>query len=152
MTGGRLKRVESYLDEEDFCFTYGDGLGDVDIKEVIKLHKSEGTLATMTAVQPPGRFGAIKVDKNRILGFQEKPEGDGGWVNGGFFILSPKVINYIEDESTVWEGSPMETLAEEGEISAYYHLGFWQPMDTLREKKYLEELWQSGKAPWRIWK
>ena len=152
MTGGRLKNVRSYLDNEDFCFTYGDGLGDVDIGELIKLHKSEGALATLTAVQPPGRFGAIKTDKNKIIGFQEKPEGDGGWVNGGFFILSPKVIDYIADETTVWEASPMENLAENGELSAYFHHGFWQPMDTLREKKYLEDLWKSGKAPWRTWK
>mgnify|MGYP003966326657 FL=1 len=152
MTGGRLKNVRSYLDNEDFCFTYGDGLGDVDIGELIKLHKSEGALATLTAVQPPGRFGAIKTDKNKIVGFQEKPEGDGGWVNGGFFILSPKVIDYIADETTVWEASPMENLAENGELSAYFHHGFWQPMDTLREKKYLEDLWKSGKAPWRTWK
>lgn len=152
MTGGRLKNVRSYLDNEDFCFTYGDGLGDIDIGELIKLHKSEGTLATLTAVQPPGRFGAIKTDKNKIVGFQEKPEGDGGWVNGGFFILSPKVIDYIADETTVWEASPMEKLAENGELSAYFHHGFWQPMDTLREKKYLEDLWKSDKAPWRIWK
>ena len=152
MTGGRLKNVRSYLDNEDFCFTYGDGLGDIDIGELIKLHKSEGTLATLTAVQPPGRFGAIKTDKNKIIGFQEKPEGDGGWVNGGFFILSPKVIDYIADETTVWEASPMEKLAENGELSAYFHHGFWQPMDTLREKKYLEDLWKSGKAPWRTWK
>lgn len=152
MTGGRLKNVRSYLDNEDFCFTYGDGLGDVDIGELIKLHKSEGALATLTAVQPPGRFGAIKTDKNKIIGFQEKPEGDGGWVNGGFFILSPKVIDYIADETTVWEASPMENLAENGELSAYFHHGFWQPMDTLREKKYLEDLWKSDKAPWRIWK
>ncbi|MBT6739631.1 MAG: glucose-1-phosphate cytidylyltransferase [Nitrospina sp.] len=152
MTGGRLKNVRSYLDNEDFCFTYGDGLGDVDIGELIKLHKSEGALATLTAVQPPGRFGAIKTDKNKIIGFQEKPEGDGGWVNGGFFILSPKVIDYIADETTVWEASPMEKLAENGELSAYFHHGFWQPMDTLREKKYLEDLWKSGKAPWRTWK
>lgn len=152
MTGGRLKNVRSYLDNEDFCFTYGDGLGDVDIGELIKLHKSEGALATLTAVQPPGRFGAIKTDKNKIVGFQEKPEGDGGWVNGGFFILSPKVIDYIADETTVWEASPMEKLAENGELSAYFHHGFWQPMDTLREKKYLEDLWKSGKAPWRTWK
>ena len=152
MTGGRLKNVRSYLDNEDFCFTYGDGLGDVDIGELIKLHKSEGALATLTAVQPPGRFGAIKTDKNKIIGFQEKPEGDGGWVNGGFFILSPKVIDYIADETTVWEASPMEKLAENGELSAYFHHGFWQPMDTLREKKYLEDLWKSDKAPWRIWK
>ena len=152
MTGGRLKNVRSYLDNEDFCFTYGDGLGDIDIGELIKLHKSEGTLATLTAVQPPGRFGAIKTDKNKIIGFQEKPEGDGGWVNGGFFILSPKVIDYIADETTVWEASPMENLAENGELSAYFHHGFWQPMDTLREKKYLEDLWKSGKAPWRTWK
>jgi glucose-1-phosphate cytidylyltransferase len=139
------------LDDEDFCFTYGDGLGDVDIGELIKLHKSEGALATLTAVQPPGRFGAIKLDKNKIIGFQEKPEGDGGWINGGFFVLSPKVIDYITDETTVWEASPMEKLAVNGELSAYFHYGFWQPMDTLREKKYLEDLWQSGKAPWRIW-
>lgn len=151
MTGGRLKRVRSYLGDEDFCFTYGDGLGDVDVKELIKLHKSQGTLATLTAVQPPGRFGALKLDQNKIIGFQEKPEGDGGWINGGFFVLSPKVIDYIDDDMTVWEGSPMRRLAENRELAAYFHKGFWQPMDTLREKKYLEDLWRSGKAPWKTW-
>lgn len=150
-TGGRLKRVKDHLGSEDFCFTYGDGVGDVDIKALIAFHKQQKTLATLTATQPPGRFGALNLDRNKITSFQEKPHGDGGWINGGFFVLSPKVIDYIEGDDTFWEREPMETLAREGKMSAYRHQGFWQPMDTLRDKNHLEELWVSGKAPWKIW-
>ena len=151
MTGGRLKRVRQFLGDEDFCFTYGDGVGNVNIAELIKFHKSQNTLATLTAVQPPGRFGALDMDSHKVRGFQEKPQGDGGWINGGFFLLSPKVIDLIDDDSTIWERGPMETLARDGQLSAYLHNGFWQPMDTLRDKNHLEELWQSGKAPWKVW-
>jgi glucose-1-phosphate cytidylyltransferase len=152
MTGGRLKRVQSYLDDEDFCFTYGDGVSDVDVTRLIAFHKSQKTIATLTGVQPPGRFGALNVKRNRVIEFQEKPVGDGGYINGGFFVLSPKVFDYIQGDDTVWEHDPMERLAREGQMSAYVHKGFWQPMDTLRDKSYLEELWQSGKAPWKVWK
>lgn len=151
MTGGRLKRVQSYLGKEDFCFTYGDGVGDVKIPEVIHFHNSQKTLATVTAVQPPGRFGTLNLDRERVISFQEKPRGDGGWINGGFFILSPKVVDYIEGDQTIWEREPMEKLAREGQMSAYLHKGFWHPMDTLPHKYYLEQLWQSGRAPWKIW-
>lgn len=151
MTGGRLKRVSSYLDDEDFCFTYGDGLSGVDIKKLIDFHKAHETLATLTAVQPPGRFGTLNVDKQKIMEFREKPQGDGGWINGGFFVLSPKVIDYIIDDQSIWEREPMERLAEEGNLSAFIHRGFWQPMDTLRDKNLLEDLWATGKAPWKIW-
>jgi len=152
MTGGRLKRVKKYLGDEDFCFTYGDGVGDIDITALLAHHKADKCLATLTATQPPGRFGALKLDTvHRISGFQEKPQGDGGWINGGFFVLSPKVIDYIDDDDTIWERQPMERLAAEGQMSAYKHAGFWQPMDTLRDKLLLEELWASGKAPWKVW-
>lgn len=151
MTGGRLKRVRQYLGSEDFCFTYGDGVGDVDISKLMKFHKSHKKLATLTATQPPGRFGALKLNKDIVSGFQEKPEGDGGWINGGFFVLSPKVIDYIEGDATLWERDPMERLAIEGQLMARQHNGFWQPMDTLRDKAYLDELWASGKAPWKTW-
>ena len=151
MTGGRLKRVKSYLDDEDFCFTYGDGVADVDIGKLIAFHKKQGTLATLTATQPPGRFGALNMSHNKITSFQEKPQGDGGWINGGFFVLSPKVIDYVAEDTTIWEREPMERLAEEGQLSAYMHQGFWQPMDTLRDKNHLEQLWAGGKAPWKVW-
>ncbi len=153
MTGGRLKRVAQYLDEnDDFCFTYGDGVSDVDISQLVKFHKSHNLLATLTAVYPPGRFGALDIDVNhRLKSFKEKPRGDGGRINGGFFVLSPKVIDYIEGNQTVWEHQPLEYLAEAGQVAAYPHDGFWQPMDTLRDKNYLEELWQSGRAPWKVW-
>ncbi len=150
-TGGRLKRVHQYLDDDDFCFTYGDGVGDVDITGLIEFHRSQGTLATVTAVRPPGRFGALNLEKTRILGFQEKPHGDGGWVNGGFFVLSPKVLEYISGDESIWERAPMEQLAREHSISAFLHEGFWQCMDTLRDKIRLEELWADGKAPWKMW-
>ncbi len=151
MTGGRLKRIKDYVNQEDFCFTYGDGLGDVDISKLINFHRTSGRLATVTATQPPGRFGALKLDGRRVTGFSEKPQGDGGWINGGFFVLSPQVIQYIDGDSTIWERQPMERLAAEGQLSAYVHTGFWQPMDTLRDKNHLEDLWSSGRPPWKIW-
>lgn len=152
MTGGRLRRVRDYLQaDETFCFTYGDGVADVDIPALLEFHRSQGRLATVTAVQPPGRYGALAVAEDRVLGFQEKPQGDGGWINGGFFVLSPQVIDYIAGDATTWEREPLERLAREGQLAAYCHRGFWQPMDTLRDKVYLEELWASGRAPWKIW-
>lgn len=151
MTGGRLKRVRDHIGDDDFCFTYGDGVGDIDISSLIAFHKKEGRLATLTATQPLGRFGAIKLEGHRILNFQEKPQGDGAWINGGFFVLNPKVIDYIDDDHTVWEREPMECLVREGQMNAWLHRGFWQPMDTLRDKNHLEELWASGKAPWKVW-
>ena len=151
MTGGRLKRVAKYLDDEDFCFTYGDGVGDVDITALIEFHRSSGRKATLTATQPPGRFGALGLDGTAIHSFQEKPQGDGAWINGGFFVLAPDVVDYIEDDNTIWERQPMERLASEGQFNAYFHKGFWQPMDTLRDKNLLEELWDANKAPWKIW-
>ena len=152
MTGGRLKRIGQYVsDDEMFCFTYGDGVGDVDIEALIKFHSDHKKLATLTATQPPGRFGALSLDGNRVNSFNEKPHGDGIWVNGGFFVLSPKVLDYIEADDTVWERNPMERLAQEGQLNAYFHKGFWQPMDTVRDKVHLEELWQSGNAPWKTW-
>ncbi|WP_257265045.1 glucose-1-phosphate cytidylyltransferase [Endozoicomonas sp. ONNA2] len=152
MTGGRLKRVKDYVEtEEAFCFTYGDGVGDIDITATIKHHNKQNTLATLTATYPPGRFGALAIDNHKVMSFEEKPKGDGGMINGGFFVLSPKVINYIEDDQTTWEQEPLMKLAEDGELSSYEHHGFWQPMDTLRDKVHLEELWQSGKAPWKTW-
>jgi glucose-1-phosphate cytidylyltransferase len=150
-TGGRLKRVLGYVGDEDFCFTYGDGLSDLDITALVAFHREQGTLATVTAVQPPGRFGALAVQGDRIRGFQEKPHGDGGWINGGFFVLSPKVGAYIDGDDTIWEQEPMEALAAEGELAPFQYEGFWQPMDTLRDKRQLEELWQSGNAPWKTW-
>ncbi len=151
-TGGRLKRVGEYLkNEECFCFTYGDGLSNVNIKEEIAFHKQHGKMATITAVQPPGRYGALKCAGNLVEGFTEKPKGEGGLINGGFFVLSPKVLALIENDFTPWESQPLETLARTGELMAWKHYGFWQPMDTLREKMQLEELWEKGKAPWKIW-
>jgi glucose-1-phosphate cytidylyltransferase len=152
MIGGRIKRILPYVESDQaFCLTYGDGLGDVDISATIALHDREGRLATVTAVQPPGRFGSLKMDGNKVTGFLEKPVGDGGWINGGFFVLSPKIGKYIDGDKTVWEREPLENLAAEGQLTVYHHHGFWQPMDTLRDKAHLEELWVSGKAPWRIW-
>lgn len=150
MTGGRLKRVREYLGGEDFCFTYGDGLSNVDVGDLIKSHRQSEKLATVTAVQPPGRFGALVLDGERIEGFREKPE-DGGWINGGFFVLNPKVVDYIESDDTIWEREPMENLVRDNQMNAYLHHGFFQPMDTLRDKLYLEELIEKGKAPWKIW-
>lgn len=152
MTGGRLKRVANYLqNDESFCFTYGDGVSDVNITEAIAFHNQHGKLATVTAVQPPGRYGALNIEKQQVKGFTEKPRGDGGLINGGFFVLSPKCIELIEQDSSSWEGDPMTTLAARGELMAYQHDGFWQPMDTLREKNMLEDLWSKNKAPWKIW-
>jgi glucose-1-phosphate cytidylyltransferase len=153
MTGGRLKRVENFIkDEEDFCFTYGDGVSDINLTELIAFHRANAKLATLTAAYPPGRFGALDIAANNtVSSFKEKPKGDGGMINGGFFVLSPKVISLIEDDSTVWERKPLEKLAEQGQLSAYQHHGFWQPMDTLRDKIYLEEVWQKGTAPWKVW-
>ena len=152
-TGGRLKRVAKHVeDEEAFCFTYGDGLADVDIGKLIAFHKSHGKKATVTAVQPPGRFGAIEKSGEQVTGFIEKPRGDGGLINGGFFVLSPTCIDLIDGDETSWEGPPISKLAADGEVMAFDHHGFWQPMDTLREKNYLEELWNDGQAPWKIWK
>ena len=153
MTGGRLKRVARYLDgDEPFCLTYGDGVSDVDISALVAFHRAHGLQATLTATYPPGRFGALDINAdNRVTSFIEKPKGDGGMINGGFFVLSPKVIDLIEGDNTVWERVPLEHLAESKQLAAYQHLGFWQPMDTLRDKIYLEELWDSGKAPWKVW-
>lgn len=152
MTGGRLKRAAKYLEnEEAFCFTYGDGVADVDIAASIAFHKAHGKMATVTAVLPPGRFGSLERDGDTVRGFIEKPRGEGGWINGGFFVLSPKVIDYIEEDNTSWEQAPMAALAAKNQLRAFEHFGFWQPMDTLREKVLLEDLWQSGKAPWKQW-
>jgi glucose-1-phosphate cytidylyltransferase len=150
-TGGRLKRIRSYLGHEDFCFTYGDGLSNVNIQELIAFHKVRKKLATVTAVLPPSRYGVLVFKETIIKSFEEKPEGDGGWINGGFFVLSPKVIDYIDNDDTMWEHAPMKRLVEEGQLSAFPHRGFWYPMDTLRDKNRLEEMWSSGKAPWKIW-
>ncbi|MBI4388964.1 MAG: glucose-1-phosphate cytidylyltransferase [Nitrospinae bacterium] len=151
LTGGRLKRVREHIDGEDFCFTYGDGVGDVDIAKTVAFHKSHGKLCTITAAQPPGRFGQMKLDGDLVVSFQEKPEGGGGYVNGGFFVLSPKAIDYVRDDHVMWEREPMERLARDRQIAAWVHDGFWQPMDTLRDKNVLDDLWESGKAPWKIW-
>lgn len=153
MTGGRLKRAAPYLDNETFCFTYGDGVADVDIDALFRFHVEQGALATLTATQPPGRFGAFRLDAgaNRVEHFHEKPDGDGAWVNGGFFMLEPGVLDYIEGDATVWEAQPLERLAREGKLCAYRHTGFWHPMDTLRDKHHLEDLWSRGQAPWKVW-
>ena len=151
-TGGRLKRVAPFLkDDPEFCFTYGDGVGDVDITRLIAFHHRQKTLATVTAAYPPGRFGALDIEGEKILRFKEKPKGDGGMINAGFFVLSSKVMDLIPEDSTIWEKEPLETLARDGQLSAFQHTGFWQPMDTLRDKIHLEELWASGQAPWRVW-
>lgn len=152
LTGGRLKRVGEYVKDEDaFCFTYGDGVADVDVTQQIVFHRNHGKLATVTAVQPPGRYGALVRRQNSVLGFQEKPPGDGAWINGGFFVLDPKVLTYIAGDQTSWEGGPLELIAQQGQLEAFEHRGFWQPMDTLRDKNQLEDLWSSGKAPWKRW-
>lgn len=153
MTGGRLKRVLPYIGEEDFCFTYGDGLSNLDITALIAQHRSQGVLATVTAVQPVGRFGALELDERsgRVQTFVEKPRGDGGWINGGFFVLSSEVGRYIDGDATVWEQEPVEALAAAGQLSAYFHRDFWLAMDTLRDRKTMQELWESGRAPWRTW-
>jgi glucose-1-phosphate cytidylyltransferase len=152
LTGGRLKRVADYVkDEELFCFTYGDGVSNVNITELIAFHKAQRVKATLTAVLPPGRFGRLDIQGNKVNSFREKPQGDGATINGGFFVLSPDVIDYITDDKTTWEREPLERLAQEGDLAAFQHQGFWQPMDTLRDKVQLEELWQSGDAPWKVW-
>jgi glucose-1-phosphate cytidylyltransferase len=153
MTGGRLKRVRPFIGDDTFCFTYGDGVSDLNIQDLIAFHREQGALATLTAVQPPGRFGAFSLEheQTKISSFKEKPHGGTGWINGGFFVLEPGAMEYLADDSTVWEREPMETLAREGKLSAYRHRGFWQNMDTLRDKMYLEELWASDKPPWKIW-
>lgn len=153
MTGGRIKRVRDFIGSETFCLTYGDGVGNVNIQESVAFHKAAGAAATMTAVQPPGRFGAFTLgeDQSMVMSFKEKPQGDGAYINGGFFICEPHAIDYIDDDTSVWEREPLEKMAGEGKLAAYRHHGFWQPMDTLRDKTYLEELWQSGKAPWKVW-
>ena len=152
MTGGRLKRVSEYVADGPFCFTYGDGVANVDITALIKHHNSHGRLATVTAVQPPGRYGALQFGESGIVsGFQEKPQGDGGWINGGFFVLHPTVIERIENDATVWEQEPLNGLARDGQLTAFHHDGFWQPMDTLRDRNFLEQLWAEAKAPWKIW-
>ena len=152
MTGGRLKRVARYVQDEDaFCFTYGDGVANVDITKEIDFHRRHGKWATVTAVQPPGRYGALEMDGTRVAGFMEKPRGDGGLINGGFFVLSPQCLTLIEGDASSWEGKPLTRLAEEGQLMAFEHRGFWQPMDTLRDKHNLEGLWESGRAPWKVW-
>ena len=150
-TGGRLKRVAEYIGDSDFCFTYGDGVADVNIRELIAFHRAQNVRATLTAVQPPGRFGALVLQDQLITSFQEKPKGDGGWINGGFFVCSPDVIKDIAGDETVWEREPLETLAREHQLAAYFHRGFWQPMDTLRDKNHLEDLWANGSPPWKSW-
>lgn len=152
LTGGRLKRVANYLkDEKAFCFTYGDGVADVDITALINFHQQHQKLATVTAVQPPGRYGALNMQEQLVKGFTEKPKGDGGWINGGFFVLSPECINYIQNDKSSWEGEPLTQLAKQEQLMAFEHTGFWQPMDTLRDKNQLEELWASNQAPWKVW-
>jgi glucose-1-phosphate cytidylyltransferase len=152
MIGGRIKRILPYVkDDPYFCLTYGDGVGDVDVTATIALHERAGRLATVTATQPPGRFGALRFEGDKVLGFQEKPQGDGGWINGGYFVLSPEVGRYIEGDETVWEREPLENLAHDEQLSVYFHNGFWQPMDTLRDRNHLEELWSKGRAPWKLW-
>jgi glucose-1-phosphate cytidylyltransferase len=152
MTGGRLKRAADYLKgEEAFCFTYGDGVADVDIGALVDFHRQHGKRATVTAVQPPGRYGSLNMDGQSVRGFIEKPLGDGGWINGGFFVLSPSCLDLVADDSTTWEGGPLNCLATQGELMAFEHRGFWQPMDTLRDKNLLEDFWSSGKAPWKTW-
>ena len=151
MTGGRLKKIKNFIEDESFCFTYGDGLSNVNISKLIEFHKNNKTIATVTAIQPPGRFGSLHINENKVTSFKEKPAGDGNWVNGGFFVLEPKVFDYINGDSTIWEKEPLERLAEENQLTSFKHSGFWQPLDTLRDKNKLEELWNSKKAPWKIW-
>jgi glucose-1-phosphate cytidylyltransferase len=151
MTGGRVRRVRQHLGDSTFCLTYGDGVGDVDIRALIACHREAGKMATVTAVQPTGRFGILSLEDSHVVSFQEKPHGDGAWVNGGFFVVEPATLDYIAGDETVWENEPMRTLASEGQLTAYRHSGFWQPMDTLRDKQYLENLWSSGSAPWKVW-
>ncbi|KOS03621.1 MULTISPECIES: glucose-1-phosphate cytidylyltransferase [Paenibacillus] len=151
MTGGRLKRIQKYIGNETFCFTYGDGVSNVNITELINFHRRSGTQATLTGVQPPGRFGALDILQNRITSFEEKPQGDGSWINGGYFVLEPEVFSLIKDDSVIWEAGPLEELAQGNQLSAFKHHGFWQPMDTLRDKVKLEEMWEKKEAPWKVW-
>ena len=151
LTGGRLKRVRDYVGEDSFCFTYGDGVADIDIGAQLAFHRAHKKLATVTAIQPPGRYGTLDIDAGRVASFQEKPAGDGAWINGGFFVLEPRVIDYIDGDQSSWEGGPLMKLAADGELMSYQHRGFWQPMDTLREKNHLEDLWAGGRAPWKVW-
>jgi glucose-1-phosphate cytidylyltransferase len=149
--GGRIKRVIPFIEEDTFCITYGDGLGNIDVNEVISRHRKDGRLATVTGAPPPGRFGALRYEGNKVLAFQEKPEGDGGWINAGFFVVNTKVAEYIEGDKTVWEREPLERLAADNQLSVHFHHGFWQPMDTLRDRQQLEEMWVKGVAPWKTW-
>ena len=152
MTGGRLKRVRDYLDDDTFCFTYGDGLADVDLRQLIDFHRGHGRRATLTAIQPPGRYGAVNIDADtRVTSFMEKPAGDGAWINGGYFVLEPQAIDSIDGDATSWEGTALASLCDVDELRAYRHSGFWQAMDTLRDKNQLEDLWQTGRAPWKVW-
>jgi glucose-1-phosphate cytidylyltransferase len=150
-TGGRLKRIAKYVGDETFCMTYGDGLADIDVNLLLECHRRENTLATVTAVRPPGRFGALELDGAQVTRFTEKPLGDGGWINGGYFVLSPRVFGYIEGDNTLWENEPLRRLATEHQLAAYFHEGFWQPMDTVRHKQILEDLWAGGAPPWKVW-
>lgn len=151
MTGGRIKRIQPYVGDEPFCLTYGDGVTDLDVRALVAFHRKHGRLATVTATRPPGRFGAMHLEGDRVRRFMEKPRGDGGWINGGFFVVSPRIFRYIKGDQTLWEGPPLERLAREGQLVAYRHDGFWMPMDTLRDLRQLEALWQSGSAPWKTW-
>ena len=151
MTGGRIKKVKNYLENDTFCLTYGDGLSDVNISDLINFHKNKKTLATITAVQAPGRFGVLNIDNEKISNFNEKPKGDGRWINGGYFVLEPTIFDYISNDSTVWEREPLEKLANDNQLSAFKHEGFWQPIDTLRDKNHVEDLWNSDKALWKVW-
>ena len=151
MTGGRLNRVKSFVDDDTFCFTYGDGVSDVNITKLVEFHKNQKTTGTITAVQPPGRFGSLEFEGDKMTRFKEKPAGDGGWINGGFFVLEPEVFDYLKDDTTVWEKDPLEKMAAQDKLAIYKHSGFWQPLDTLREKNLLEDLWSSGKSPWKTW-
>ncbi|ACO04300.1 MAG TPA: glucose-1-phosphate cytidylyltransferase [Persephonella sp.] len=151
MTGGRIKRIKNYIGNETFMLTYGDGVGNINIKELLEFHKKHGRYATLTAVQPSGRFGALDLEDVQVKAFKEKPKGDGAWINGGFFVLEPQIFDYIEGDETIWERDPLENLAKDGQLMAYKHTGFWKPMDTLRDKRELESLWQSGNPPWKVW-
>jgi len=151
MTGGRLKRIKKYVENETFCFTYGDGLSDISIKNLIDLHNTQKTLSTVTAVQTPGRFGALNIEKNKIINFQEKPLGDGSWINGGYFVLEPGIFDYIENDQTIWEKTPLEKLAKDSQLSVHKHNGYWNAIDTLRDKNHMDDLWNSKQAPWKVW-
>ena len=151
MTGGRLKRVKKYVENETFCFTYGDGLSDLSIRDLIDHHNKQKTLSTVTAVQPPGRFGALNIEKNKIISFEEKPSGDGSWINGGYFVLEPGIFDYVENDQTVWERQPLETLAKDSQLSVHKHKGYWNAVDTLRDKNHMQDLWNSKQAPWKVW-